>query len=85
MLAGGIIAGAAVAARQHATQRRRMVRQRIERRLARAGAVLNRVLEIGTGCGYQAAVLSRIARQVYSVERISPLLMRARLKPGACC
>lgn len=47
--------------------------------LARAGGPLSRVLEIGTGCGYQAAVLSRLARQVYSVERISPLLMRARL------
>ena len=46
--------------------------------LARAGAPLDTVLEIGTGCGYQAAVLSRLARQVYSVERISQLLMRAR-------
>ena len=46
--------------------------------LARAGGPLDKVLEIGTGCGYQAAVLSRLARQVYSVERISQLLMRAR-------
>ena len=46
--------------------------------LARAGAPLDNVLEIGTGCGYQAALLSRLARQVYSVERISALLMRAR-------
>ncbi len=37
-----------------------------------------RVLEIGTGSGYQAAVLSRIARTVFSVERITPLLSRAR-------
>jgi protein-L-isoaspartate(D-aspartate) O-methyltransferase len=48
--------------------------------LARNGGPLGRVLEIGTGCGYQAAVLSRLAKQVYSVERISQLLMRARLK-----
>jgi protein-L-isoaspartate(D-aspartate) O-methyltransferase len=46
--------------------------------LARAGGPLHKVLEIGTGCGYQAAVLSRLAPQVYSVERISQLLMRAR-------
>lgn len=39
---------------------------------------LGKVLEIGTGCGYQTAVLARLAREVYSVERISPLLMKAR-------
>lgn len=37
-----------------------------------------RVLEIGTGSGYQAAVLARLARKVYTVERIKPLAMRAR-------
>ena len=36
------------------------------------------VLEVGTGCGYQAAVLSRVFREVYSVERIKALLSRAR-------
>ncbi len=39
---------------------------------------LGRVLEIGTGCGYQAAVLAQVAREVYSVERIRPLYERAR-------
>jgi protein-L-isoaspartate(D-aspartate) O-methyltransferase len=36
------------------------------------------VLEIGTGSGYQAAVLSRLCRQVYTVERINSLLAGAR-------
>jgi protein-L-isoaspartate(D-aspartate) O-methyltransferase len=42
----------------------------------------HRVLEIGTGSGYQAAVLSRLARYVYSVERYKSLLVEAegRLK-----
>jgi protein-L-isoaspartate(D-aspartate) O-methyltransferase len=47
--------------------------------LARRGGGLEKVLEIGTGCGYQAALLSRIAKQVYTVERISQLLTRARI------
>jgi protein-L-isoaspartate(D-aspartate) O-methyltransferase len=47
--------------------------------LASAGRALERVLEIGTGCGYQAAVLSQIARDVYSIERIKPLYERAKL------
>jgi protein-L-isoaspartate(D-aspartate) O-methyltransferase len=46
--------------------------------LLRSGGTLDKVLEIGTGCGYQAAVLSRLAREVYSVERLAPLLMKAR-------
>ena len=45
---------------------------------ARAGRVLGRVLEVGTGCGYQAAVLAQIAREVYSIERIAGLLEKAR-------
>lgn len=37
------------------------------------------VLEIGTGCGYQAAVLAAICNKVYTIERIKPLLAQARL------
>ena len=47
------------------------------------GGKLGRVLEIGTGCGYQAAVLSRVALEVYSIERIRPLheLAKSNLRP----
>ena len=43
-----------------------------------AAGPLGRVLEIGTGCGYQAAVLAQVAKEVYTVERIRPLYDRAR-------
>ncbi len=46
--------------------------------LARAGRSLGRALEIGTGCGYQAAVLARVTKEVVSVERIAPLVAKAR-------
>ena len=39
---------------------------------------LGRVLEIGTGCGYQAAVLSHVATEVYSIERLRGLHEKAR-------
>ena len=46
--------------------------------LARNGRQLDKVLEIGTGCGYQTAILARLARQVYSMERIAALIRKAR-------
>jgi protein-L-isoaspartate(D-aspartate) O-methyltransferase len=46
-------------------------------REGRAG--LGKTLEIGAGCGYQAAVLARLTSEVYAVERIESLLARARL------
>lgn len=44
---------------------------------------LGRVLEIGTGCGYQAAVIAQLADEVYSIERIRPMheLARTNLRP----
>ncbi len=44
---------------------------------------LGKVLEIGTGCGYQAAVLAQVANEVYSIERIRPMheLARTNLRP----
>lgn len=43
-----------------------------------AGIPKKSVLEVGTGSGYQAAVLSRLVDRVFSVERIAPLLKQAR-------
>ena len=39
---------------------------------------LSKVLEIGTGCGYQTALLAQLVDKVYSVERIGPLLKKAK-------
>jgi protein-L-isoaspartate(D-aspartate) O-methyltransferase len=39
-----------------------------------------RVLEVGTGSGYQTAILSRLGTRVYSLERHAPLLLRAQKK-----
>ena len=48
--------------------------------LRRAGRVPRRVLEIGTGSGYQTAVLASLVETVFSVERIRDLLERARTR-----
>ena len=42
------------------------------------GGMPDKVLEIGTGCGYQTAVLAPLVKRLYSIERIAPLLDRAR-------
>ncbi len=39
-----------------------------------------RILEIGTGCGYQTAILARLVQHVFSIERIAPLLERTRVR-----
>ena len=46
---------------------------------------LGRVLEIGTGCGYQAAVLARVAREVYSIDACAACTRKraATCGPGA--
>jgi protein-L-isoaspartate(D-aspartate) O-methyltransferase len=44
------------------------------------GQRLDKVLEIGTGCGYQSAVLAPFARHVFSVERTRPLVERAKAR-----
>lgn len=48
--------------------------------LARNGRTLGRVLEVGAGCGYQAAVLAEVAHEVYTIERIKALYDQARVR-----
>ena len=44
------------------------------------GPPLKRLLEVGTGCGYQTAVLAPLVERIYSIERIAGLQIRARLR-----
>lgn len=57
----------------------RMLGLLFEGEAARASGQLGRVLEIGTGCGYQAALLAALAHEVVSIERLKALHDRARL------
>lgn len=52
---------------------------RMTEALLAKGATPRKVLEVGTGSGYQAAVLAQLVEQVYTVERIRELSMRARV------
>lgn len=45
-----------------------------------AAGPLSKVLEVGTGCGYQTAVLAPLVGKLYSIERIEPLYLRAKLR-----
>ncbi len=56
----------------------RMLSLLFEGQTAREQGHLGRVLEIGTGCGYQAALLGQLARQVVTVERLRALHDKAR-------
>ncbi len=44
------------------------------------GGTLHKVLEIGTGCGYQTAMLAPFVEKIHSIERIEPLVKRAKLR-----
>ena len=43
-----------------------------------AAKPMSKVLEVGTGCGYQTAVLAKLVKEVYTLERIAPLMDKAR-------
>jgi len=47
------------------------------------GGTPSRVLEVGTGCGYQTAVLAPLVGRLYSIERIGPLLGKAKSRVKA--
>lgn len=47
--------------------------------LRRGRDSLGRTLEVGAGCGYQAAVLARLTAEVYAVERLKPLIEKAKV------
>ena len=61
----------------------RMIELLFEGRTARDAGHLGRTLEVGTGCGYQTALLAQLARRVVSVERLRPLFDKAQVNLSA--
>ena len=51
---------------------------RMTEALIEGGRKIGKVLEVGTGCGYQTAVLAPLVKKIYSIERIEPLAKRAK-------
>ena len=51
---------------------------RMTEALLEGGRKVGKVLEVGTGCGYQTAVLAPLVKKIYSIERIAPLAKRAQ-------
>jgi protein-L-isoaspartate(D-aspartate) O-methyltransferase len=51
---------------------------RMTEALIEGGKKVGKVLEVGTGCGYQTAVLAPLVKKIYSIERITPLAKRAK-------
>jgi protein-L-isoaspartate(D-aspartate) O-methyltransferase len=51
---------------------------RMTEALIEGGRKPGKVLEVGTGCGYQTAVLAPLVKKIYSIERIAPLAKRAK-------
>ncbi len=47
--------------------------------LLAVGRPLGKTLEVGAGCGYQAAVLAQLTSEVYAIERLEPLMAKAKL------
>ncbi|MGL4667665.1 MAG: protein-L-isoaspartate(D-aspartate) O-methyltransferase [Saezia sp.] len=56
-----------------------IVARMVELLMPANGGKLRRILDIGTGCGYQAAILSQLVEEVYSIERLKGLHERARV------
>jgi len=61
----------------------RMIELLFDGRSARDAGHLGRTLEVGTGCGYQTALLAQLARRVVSIERLRPLFDKAQVNLAA--